>query len=387
MKKLTDEELDSVFRQAARGFQPAFDAGAWKLMNERLDEPKRAVWKQWLPYFLAGSILFSAGVWVGIRLSKKESTIPEKAMTVENELNHSPAENTPKPSGNRASEGSVDQMKKTRSGQNSFRKNSLTAKKAVLQDKSKVSAIEIHEPERAIREGQFLGLINGFEKEDSDSLTGFENVVARQDSAGEWQKGDREAVKVSRSPSFSVRLMASPDLSSINFNQITSPGSNFALQVEYMFNHRFSVSTGVVWSKKKYVSDNEVLYAGHPADGLKGICSVLDIPINFQYYFRPQSPASFYASVGLSSYMMLTEEYSYSVRYTYSTRQYNSYIKGKNNEWFKMLNLSVGVQQKLGTHWVAMAEPFVKIPMAGVGEGDVQLATMGLFIGAKYIFK
>jgi hypothetical protein len=62
-------------------------------------------------------------------------------------------------------------------------------------------------------------------------------------------------------------------------------------------------------------------------------------------------------------------------------------VERKNNEWFKVLNLSAGVQRAIGERWHLQAEPFVKVPLSGVGEGDVLLSSWGVFMGFKYQFR
>jgi hypothetical protein len=65
-------------------------------------------------------------------------------------------------------------------------------------------------------------------------------------------------------------------------------------------------------------------------------------------------------------------------------------VKGENNEWFKVMNVSVLVSKKITNRLSAEFEPFVKAPLAGVGEGKVSLVSMGAFINVKYdliIFK
>ena len=58
MKKLTDQELDSVFKNAAEGYEPAFDSAAWDAMNAKLDQPKPTIWKAWMPFALLGLLFF-----------------------------------------------------------------------------------------------------------------------------------------------------------------------------------------------------------------------------------------------------------------------------------------------------------------------------------------
>ena len=81
MKKLTDKELDSLFKEAAEGYQPPFDAASWEAMADKLDQPvKRFAWPRWLTFSLIGVFIFLTGMWVGISIhngnnssSKKES--------------------------------------------------------------------------------------------------------------------------------------------------------------------------------------------------------------------------------------------------------------------------------------------------------------------------
>ena len=65
MKKLTDQEVDAIFKAAEEGFHPPFDPAAWEDMAARLNQPKRAMWKRWVPLTLLGIAIFSSGVWVG----------------------------------------------------------------------------------------------------------------------------------------------------------------------------------------------------------------------------------------------------------------------------------------------------------------------------------
>ena len=83
MKKLTDQELDSVFKNAVEGYEPAFDPAAWDAMNAKLDQPRPALWKRWIPYALLGLVIFSTGVWVGIYMNEKPTLnqVPARAPT------------------------------------------------------------------------------------------------------------------------------------------------------------------------------------------------------------------------------------------------------------------------------------------------------------------
>jgi hypothetical protein len=112
-----------------------------------------------------------------------------------------------------------------------------------------------------------------------------------------------------------------------------------------------------------------------------------DVPVMLYYTFSPERTWSVYAGLGASSYLMSKENYIYYVEGGYgNVYTYEQTIRGKNNEWFSMLNLSIGLNKQLNTRWAIQLEPFYKAPLAGVGEGDVSLASFGAFFNLKYNF-
>ena len=200
----------------------------------------------------------------------------------------------------------------------------------------------------------------------------------------DW-KDEKQAV----SHSWFVKLPVSPDFSSINYTTPGKPGINIGLLGEYSVSRHFSVSTGAIYSKKLYDSKNpDKSYSSGgwtaKAKSLNGDCRVLDIPINVTYYFFPESKTNLFVTLGSSSYIMLKEKYVYTVWANQRDYQYEENFSHKNNEWFSMLNISIGVQRRIGEHFFVQAEPFLKAPMSGVGEGKVNLVSTGVFFSLKY---
>ncbi|AYB29710.1 porin family protein [Chryseolinea soli] len=212
-------------------------------------------------------------------------------------------------------------------------------------------------------------------------------VQAATDS-GTVQK-DWKNEKQAASHSWFVKLLVSPDFSSINYTSPGKPGINIGLLGEYSLSRHFSVSTGAIYSKKLYDSkDPDKSYSSGgwtaKASSLDGDCRVLDIPINVTYYIFPESKTNLFVTLGSSSYLMLKEKYVYTVWANHQDYQYEENFSHKNNEWFSMLNISIGVQRRIGEHFFVQAEPFLKAPMSGVGEGKVNLVSTGVFFSLKY---
>jgi hypothetical protein len=188
-----------------------------------------------------------------------------------------------------------------------------------------------------------------------------------------------------------VGLLVSPDLSAIGFSGRLTPGTNVGVQLEYRLTNRFRVGAGAIHSVKLYsagVEDYTVPHGfwtyGVKPSGIEANCKVLDLPVHLRFDAVQRPRYTAFVSTGLSSYIMLSERYGYH----YST--YNPYLRSEwhgkrtGEHYFSVVNLSVGYERNLGRRFSWQAEPFLKLPLGGVGFGKVRLATGGVFVSVKY---
>ena len=191
-------------------------------------------------------------------------------------------------------------------------------------------------------------------------------------------------------PAFSLKFMLAPDLSSVGYFEPDRPGTNIGLVAEYYLGKRWSISSGVIRSHKIYFSDEREGYGGGSSWNsewrLDAECTVLDIPINFSYYLKQNERHNLLFTFGFSSYLMLTEDYEYFERVAGNPRTWSERIEGENNHFFSMLNLSFAYEKRLHKNFFFQVEPFVKAPLSGVGEGEVDLVSSGVFLSLKYNF-
>ncbi len=402
MKKLTDQELDSVFKNAAEGYQPAFDQAAWEAMNARLDEPKPTLWKRWMPIAFLGLLIFSTGVWVGTYVNDRTSTkvsaesadqeliqedkitIPQASSPIERSQHQSTLRD-----GIRSDEENPTSNQRKINNESGGRHIPPLVNGDHQTEDNKV--ITISESSKPVDETTYLfqqeklaevpdNLLAEVSTDSVQHTIEESNVDSTQSNVNDEGKKN----EIVKNHAFYLRLLASPDFSSINYASANEMGSNYSVLVDYHLTNRWSISTGAIWSMKTYSSDKEFAYGAYTADRMAGNCRILDIPINIYYQFRPQSKLSFYSGLGLSSYIMLEEDYTYTFDTPSGSRDFSSYYESENNEWFKMLNLSLGVQYQFAPRFHLQVEPFLKAPLAGVGEWDVKLSSMGIFMGLKY---
>jgi hypothetical protein len=179
----------------------------------------------------------------------------------------------------------------------------------------------------------------------------------------------------------------SPDLSGVGFRHINDISSKASLQLEYFVGPNLSISSGAIFTNMLYEASPEDYRRtmSYRPDWVNAQCRVLEIPLNLRWYAFGNAKQRFFVSGGLSSYLMLTEDYEYVYKSTEKgTYTRNWGVKNENNHLFKVASLSVGYERSLGKKWALQAEPFVRLPLAGVGAGQVRLSTLGMFMSVHY---
>ena len=191
--------------------------------------------------------------------------------------------------------------------------------------------------------------------------------------------------------SLSLGAGLSPDFSTVGFGNFVSPGVRWNFMAEVGLSRRFMLNTGIIWVKNKYEARGEDYHApprywkkGIAADEANGECVMLDIPLNVRYNFLMKGRHHFFISGGASTYILLKEDYYFEYEVEdpelpqyWGTDKVSVYP-------FKIVNLSVGYQYQLGRKGALQVEPFIKIPTAGVGWGEVDLQTLGVYFMYKY---
>ena len=195
----------------------------------------------------------------------------------------------------------------------------------------------------------------------------------------------------------SVRFMVAPDLSSVGLKNFSRPGTNVGLLLEYRIASRWSIQAGLIQSTKVYkalTSEYEVPAGWWKApmkmpESVDGRCTMFDIPINIRYdvvikpHLDGQLPTRWFVSGGATSYIMKNEEYYY----TYPPHTYNQpteYDVSTGGYGFSNLNLSVGYERSISRRLSWQVEPFMKVPLKGVGNFKVRLLSTGTFFSLRY---
>ena len=110
-------------------------------------------------------------------------------------------------------------------------------------------------------------------------------------------------------------------------------------------------------------------------------CKVLDVPININYTFMDRPKYSLTATVGLSSYFMLKEKYTYKRDYM---PDWETSLSNENQHYLSVLNLAFTYQLPLNSHMSLGIQPFAKVPLGDIGYGQVKLYSTGVAVQLNF---
>ncbi|HSB93993.1 MAG TPA: hypothetical protein VLC28_12800 [Flavitalea sp.] len=191
---------------------------------------------------------------------------------------------------------------------------------------------------------------------------------------------------------FVIGILAGPDVSKVNGTTTDERGFNAGLQVGYRFNGRLTLISGVNYTHKYYTAKGADY---KPAKGtwldtvtlskVVGDCLMYEVPVNIRYDIIAAKKNYLFASAGLSSYFMQKESYDF--HYTGNSGNYNSRYgsyKVSDQYWFSVLNLSAGYERMLTKRLSLQVEPYLKLPLNGIGFGNMDLSSYGVFFGIRY---
>jgi hypothetical protein len=202
------------------------------------------------------------------------------------------------------------------------------------------------------------------------------------------EKTEKKKNTVPNRKGFSVGLMLGPVYNVAPSLEYGKFGLDGGLLINYHINNHWSFTTGAVYSDKPYGGTRKdygvVKTWSYPMNTVKRIdanCKVLDVPININYTFMDRPNYNLTATVGLSSYLMLKENYTYKRDYM---PDWEKSLSNENQHYLSVLNLAFTYQLPLNNHMTLGIQPFAKIPLGDIGYGQVKLYSTGVAVQLNF---
>jgi hypothetical protein len=187
-----------------------------------------------------------------------------------------------------------------------------------------------------------------------------------------------------KSSKLTLTILAAPDVTDSKTSIGTKISSNFGLLLTYPVSKKLSISTGALYARKLYDYGGNATTLYGQADGrwaLNADCFVIDVPINVNYQVLHKKNYSVTLNSGLSSYIMLKEKYKYtSTDQTGIPQITRLELNNQNQHPLGIVNLSVSVERQVSDRVSIGVQPFLKLPLTGIGYYNYNLRSRGVAV-------
>jgi hypothetical protein len=201
-----------------------------------------------------------------------------------------------------------------------------------------------------------------------------------------------QKVSITKPKRFYAGLIGGIDATTVKFQKVEDVGYSFGALFGYQINKKWSIEAGALVDKKYYYSDGKYFNSSkipYPArswiDDIYGNCKMIEVPVSARYIFTTHAQSSWFGTLGLSSYIMKEENYSYEYypppASGYQPSQHHKVFKNSSSHLFSNVSLSGGYERSLGNLVDLRVEPYLKLPISTVGIGSLPLFSMGLQVG------
>ncbi|WP_159519480.1 porin family protein [Sunxiuqinia indica] len=195
------------------------------------------------------------------------------------------------------------------------------------------------------------------------------------------------AKKASTFRSVALSLLVAPAYNSVNSLSEGSVGGDFGLLISLGLSEKWSISTGAVYAKKVYATDLNTYSnygSGSNSETVDADCRVLDIPLNINYAILNRGKTTVSLGTGVSSYLMLREEYYFANTNPYGSNQDDVHLVNENQHWLSVLNFQANIQQQLSSKISISLQPYLKLPFQDIGYAKVRLQSVGMALSANW---
>jgi hypothetical protein len=405
------DEFDKKLKAAAEHHHPTYDERAWERMEKLLDKhlPVEKDRRRFL-FILLLMLIGVGGAGILIVQPWKKNTGRDVSAVQKTQLSNPVTANLPakaQETGNNIGSQSSDKEDiigvtiETGTGNAPVIGNPVLSKRSVEKNVKRTMAEKIaaaepkdqvyvvpdqKETPAAILSGNDNKSTDPFSlrKENPNSTGNQTGSVKNEQSTSHITS--QKTSKGKRQHDFFISASAGPDMSFVEGNSGTVKLFGGA-GLGYTYNNRVSLRTGFYSGRKVYTADADayyppsVFYTYYPyLEKIEADCQVYEIPVLLSYKFGKGNKRNFFASAGLSTYLMKEEKYEYYYKTTPTgptlSRSYT--LNNVNKHFFAGLTLSGGYTKDLSRHVSITAEPYIKLPLSGVGYGKVELNSAGV---------
>ena len=196
--------------------------------------------------------------------------------------------------------------------------------------------------------------------------------------------------KLKNNKGFYFGIAGSVELNKVGSKTPAKQGLSAGVLLGYAANSRFSIETGIMLNRKKYKTKGsdfslDKIGANMPAgmviNDLESKTTIIEIPLKLKYDITRKTNSSFFITGGVSASIVTREKNNYNVSMNGLPEKMTGDYQKNNYKIPGIASLSIGYEHKISKYFEIRMEPFLKIPLQGIGVGNLRVKSAGLQIG------
>lgn len=227
-------------------------------------------------------------------------------------------------------------------------------------------------------------------KKTSNILVTKKQATTAEDST---QKSNNKLSKktINQEKYFYTGLLYANDINAIKFEPNKGEGYSWSILLGYRFNKSISIETGFHIEKKEYYTtgehfNKEILNANGRVLWIEAENKLIEIPVTLKVDAFKFKKHSLFTTVGLSSYIVNKEAYEYEEEVNGVLQEGNVIYTNNTSNFFASINCSIGYQYNFGKFGNLRIEPYLNLPLKGIGISKEKLISRGIYFGWIYNF-
>ncbi|PST84722.1 hypothetical protein C7T94_00895 [Pedobacter yulinensis] len=372
-----DHQFDKALRKKVDESEPRFEEAAWAKMEEKLDRHDRRVLFRRLTYAAAAVLLLGLLTWL-----LYPATAPHKAPAKDYTRGDQPQHPVRQPGGDTLQHsGLSDQTASRRSAQPAPRSGHVRPHKTAHTAYSgPVQHAPVSRSDKTMPASHYAARPQQQPPAETPAAPSTNFTPAQPEIP-------RPAPR--RGLPLSLAFSAGPDFSSTSHLVGGRANISAGMLLGVNVGKRLTISTGARIGLKRYDATGlqyktADMQRMSTVSGIDASCNVLEIPLQASYAIVDQPTRRLEINAGLSSYLMLKETYRFDYTEASGYKPYTLIKNNANQHPFSVVHVSAAYYVDIPrTAFQLGLEPYMKVPLQGVGEGKVHLKSSGVALNLR----
>ena len=189
---------------------------------------------------------------------------------------------------------------------------------------------------------------------------------------------------------FYYGLIGGLHMNAIKDEGFKKTGFDIGLLGGYRFSRNFSLESGMLFAKKYYWTSGKnfdmsgmgsSMPSGMDMLEVHGSSQIIEIPLHVRYDFAHKKAHRFYSLAGFSSYILTEENNQYDYMLNGTQGKMSGSYEQNQTYFASCIDFAFGYEKNLGYKTRLRIEPYIQLPVDGIGVGHLLVKSAGLRFG------